>query len=1007
MCKRVKVLVILGLLFMFIGNSLGIDVYPVKNKTGKINYFIQVNNNRAKAATVFCYWDKYTAIDGYIDNAPWVLQSGTLIGSTCVTSYSYDQIRNSYSNQGNSVDPGYELGEFYNSYGTYIMKYVVTSHTTRHVGRGEEADEREVGNGSIYRKEASQNTPAKIRGSLVQSNIIAADYAFFNDSVNSDGYWYVRKEVVGNSPEFTVNTPIQSHIYSKENLIFEPVISVQDKDNSSLTCKYYIDAETNPRDTRTVTDTILAKQIRFSSINISSLSDGEHTIKFVVNDNLDTVTQTVKFIIDNTGPVIGSIVLSSTDRTISVESLSSIDSSGINALPYRFSIGSNTSNWISNPQYTFSELMPNTVYIVKCETRDAVGNIETSEKSIYTKVQPPTLVSENTAETTTDLRLVNENPDDTQYQIMCDSKYVDSSGTLIDNPTWINVSHKIIKIVGLSSDKVYKFTAKARNKENIETAPSSPIEVKTCINTSITLIANSASTSIVLSWNSIPGFYEYELEADGVIKTLKGTTYTHIGLKPNTQHSYRIRAKNLNGVGDWSPMTIIMTQYTAPENILNIKSYPTNTTVSIVWDAAKDAEYYEIEFDGTIISNIKNYFHTVVGLVPVTQYTYRVRAINSAGDGEWSNYETVTTYLLSTPSNINTVESEKEIALTWDAIDKVAEYEIEINGQTSAIVSTNSYKHTGLTEETQYIYRIKAKNANGESAWSNPITATTLPLRPGIPSKFRAFTDENIVTLSWDSVDKAIGYDVELDGVLIDNGDSKIYIHEDLSPTTVHKYRVRAKTDAVEGEWTDYILLKTMAGEPIAPQDIKIETTPTITTLSWKAEEEALGYDIEIDGMVVSNITSTSYRHRRITPLTEHVYRIRTRNITGVSRWSGYIINNSIKAICKKNKDVDLGLTASDIIDFSKYTLTVKYNKDVLDVTDLCTFSSKIELTKGNIEGTGITIIEYSPGKIVFVVDKSIPPGESWTGVINSIKFKAKVSGGTNITYTVFSKPEE
>jgi hypothetical protein len=43
----------------------------------------------------------------------------------------------------------------------------------------------------------------------------------------------------------------------------------------------------------------------------------------------------------------------------------------------------------------------------------------------------------------------------------------------------------------------------------------------------------------------------------------------------------------------------------------------------------------------------------------------------------------------------------------------------------------------------------------------------------------------------------------------------------------------------------------------------------------------------------------------------------------------------------------------------------------------------------------------------VFVVDKSIPPEESWTGVINSIKFKTKVSGGTNITYSVFSKPEE
>ncbi|MCM1567227.1 MAG: fibronectin type III domain-containing protein [Dehalobacter sp.] len=531
------------------------------------------------------------------------------------------------------------------------------------------------------------------------------------------------------------------------------------------------------------------------------------------------------------------------------------------------------------------------------------------------------------------------------------------------------------------------------------------------------LTAAPAGTSVTITWDAVAGALSYDLEFDGVIKNVKlNTSYKSTGLKPSTQHTYRVRTRNVQGAGEWSTLKSVMTTGGLPGAPAGITYTATNTTATINWTAATDAETYEIVeiVNGQETRIVDNNTPTTCekrGLTPNSTHIYKIRGVNSIGAGTWSDPITITTYLLDTPSGIRTDESDTSIILTWNAVQDATSYQITLNTGTPVTSNTTTYTFTGLTPETKYSFQIKAVSATGESGLSDVITTYATPVKPAIPQNVNATVSDTLITITWDAVENAEGYDVELDGILMEDDDDPIYIHDGLESDTLHAYRVRARNAAIEGDWSAMQYIKTLPGKPAAPANIEVKSSSTGATLTWNKKDSDQSFDIEIsDGTtttIVSDIAKNTFTHRRTGLGREYTYRIRTHNMQGVSEWSGKIINNALKAWCKKTKTVDLGLTAKDITDFSPYTMVVTYNAAAIDVIDLSTLTGIYETVPGRIEGTDITITEFKPGEIVFVADKVINPGEAWTGVLNSIKFKAKATGGTTITYTVFSKQDE
>ena len=169
-----------------------------------------------------------------------------------------------------------------------------------------------------------------------------------------------------------------------------------------------------------------------------------------------------------------------------------------------------------------------------------------------------------------------------------------------------------------------------------------------------------------------------------------------------------------------------------------------------------------------------------------------------------------------------------------------------------------------------------------------------------------------------------------------------------------------------------------------------------------KGNPAGTGYDIEADGTVIDNGTSTSYTQSGLTPNTEHIYRIRAKNAYGTSEWTTYAavmttLNTTYTLPIISGNTYDIPLSISDENDFSGRTFILTYDASALELLDLSSLTYDRETTEGAIAGTGITITNVSDGSIMMTIDRSIPDNKKWSGLINAVEFKAKMTGKTKI----------
>ncbi|MFD0588393.1 fibronectin type III domain-containing protein [Paenibacillus sp. GCM10027627] len=559
----------------------------------------------------------------------------------------------------------------------------------------------------------------------------------------------------------------------------------------------------------------------------------------------------------------------------------------------------------------------------------------------------------------------------------------------------------------LVPNTVYTFRVRAE-KDGLLGAWSSVLSVRTLMVAPSQPASPSAvatSKTVTVSWGAVSSVIQYELLWDGqLIAVGKQTNYQITELIPGTQHTYQVRAVSTGGTSGWTPMQRITTSLTVPNDALTLTVSAQARSVQLNWGASLDASGYEIEADGLILSARELNYLEIKGLTPSSNHTYKVRAFNEMGYGSWSAPVTVQTFLLETPVNIQEKITESEIELTWDSVPDATGYQVEADQVVQAAVN-GKYIHNELAAESNHLYRVRATNASGTSAWSEPLSIQTLPVRPAIPSNISVVPGKNEVYITWGSVQGSMGYDIEIDGkVVVDAFNETKYTDTDLDTFSDHSYRIRARNASIAGEWSPLVKVRTLPDKPGLVQGINITSTNTMANVAWKADPTAIGYDIEVNGQIVDAGLKTAYTHRKVMAGTEHKYRLRMRNLAGVGEWSDLIVNNTLTARLNKGVAVDLGLTASNVTDFSKYTLVVNYDPNAIEVLDLSTLTGKAELTAGPIEGTDISIVQFTPGTITFVCGKSVLPGQAWSGVINSIKMKAKVNGGSSVTYTVFVK---
>jgi predicted phage tail protein len=452
-----------------------------------------------------------------------------------------------------------------------------------------------------------------------------------------------------------------------------------------------------------------------------------------------------------------------------------------------------------------------------------------------------------------------------------------------------------------------------------------------------------------LAWSDVANETGYKLEVKNSagawtdLATLGAdvTTFNHDGLNASTAYTYRISAFNAAGS---SPLSAELTVTTQPP--LQPPTAPTlsttgnsHSTITLAWSDVANETGYKLEVKNsagawtelaTLGADVTTFNHD--GLNASTAYTYRISAFNAAGSSPLSAELTVTTEAppLQPPAQPvlgGTVASHTSLNLGWGEVANATEFRLErrlANSTTWAEVArisvgTTNHVDTGLSASTAYVYRLRAFNAAGFSAYSEELTLTTAapPLQPPVAPVLQAQALSHAqVALSWTAVENETGFTLQRrDGtgeswisISSPAADVTSYIDTQVRPLTTYAYRIAATNAAGSSGYSAEVNVTTPVAPVLPPASPSLQATaisPTEVRLQWSDVANELNYIIEgrLDGGTVwTTVTSldantTSFTDSGLTPETTYVYRIRAANSGGESAWTEATVRTPAKPL--------------------------------------------------------------------------------------------------------------
>ena len=331
-------------------------------------------------------------------------------------------------------------------------------------------------------------------------------------------------------------------------------------------------------------------------------------------------------------------------------------------------------------------------------------------------------------------------------------------------------------------------------------------------------IGETDTDSISLSWNAVPQADRYELRRDGSdVYSGSDTSFTDTGLSGNTEYIYHVRAINAAGTSDWSGAVKGQTDLALPSGLRVVDT--TTDTMILLWNDVPDADSYELQRNGNEVYNGSRTSYTDTGLAGNTEFSYRVRAKNTAGTSSWSAEVKGRTDLAppAVPAGLRIAGTTTDtMSLLWNDVPGADRYELQRDGNEVYSGYSASYTDTGLGGNTEFSYRIRAKNAAGTSDWSAEVKGQTDLAPPAVPVGLRITgTTIDTINLIWDDVPGADGYELHRDGSEVYSGSSASYTDTGLSDDTVYSYKVRAKNAAGTSSWSAAVSGRTEAIIPV------------------------------------------------------------------------------------------------------------------------------------------------------------------------------------------------
>ena len=408
------------------------------------------------------------------------------------------------------------------------------------------------------------------------------------------------------------------------------------------------------------------------------------------------------------------------------------------------------------------------------------------------------------------------------------------------------------------------------------------------------LRATGGATQVTLSWtnpsNATITGYEYRQRALNPDSTLLGdwgnwmaiansdddtTSHAVTGLTNYTRYDFQLRAVGLSGNGTASQSVGATPRPAgAPDAPRNFSSSSRDAEVELEWADPSNRAITKYQYrQGTSsllevtwgawtdipASDANTTEYTVTGLTNGTRYLFEVRAVAGTVFG------VATSYTLGTPApvpdqpaGLSAAPGDGQVTLSWDdpSDSTIFHYFYQVrtgsswgNLQLFGTDSTTTHTVTGLTNGTEYGFRISAANASGNSPYSTVVTATPLAATaPGPPRDLRVAPGSGQVVLNWrvpgTNADAITKYEIRQGtgdplawGAWGDaSGTTTSHTVTGLTNGTEYSFQVRAVANTVLGAMSDTVEA-TPNPVPAAPTNFTATkgTASGAIALSWTA----------------------------------------------------------------------------------------------------------------------------------------------------------------------------
>ncbi|EGW40150.1 fibronectin type III domain-containing protein [Desulfosporosinus sp. OT] len=234
-------------------------------------------------------------------------------------------------------------------------------------------------------------------------------------------------------------------------------------------------------------------------------------------------------------------------------------------------------------------------------------------------------------------------------------------------------------------------------------------------------------------------------------------------------YSFQVSAVNSSGEGQKSSI-LDYAVIALPDSVTVTSNSLSTNSLNLSWSTSSGATSYAIYQNSNLIATTMGTTYLINNLIPSTNYSFQIAAVNDCGQSPLSNSVNITTLGIppSPPTGLSAGNiTQTSCTLYWIKQPDATSYNVYLDGTLTGNVSqpflfNPSFEFSNLTDGSTYSMTVTAINQWGESTASQPLNVTATIPNPVL----KAMVDNGNIKLTWTGLGSS--FTIVVDGEEVD-----------------------------------------------------------------------------------------------------------------------------------------------------------------------------------------------------------------------------------------------